>query len=295
MPRKIEIPERFRSGPFRYGDAIRAGLTRSFLNGPTFRAPFPGVRVPCSVPDTLLARCQAASLITPESAAFSHDTAAAICSLPIPSDPAIHVIVPPGDVVPQIDRVIGHTGLDPDDAIEVNGLLVVTPARSFFHLATTLTSDQLVILGDAIVRHWCSAELLIGRVAGLTRHRGIVRAREALTLIKAGVDSAMESRVRLLIVRAGLPCPIVNLDVFDASGRWIARPDLSYPDLKIAIEYDGDHHRTEKQQWRRDRQRDESLRHAGWIVITLTADDVFLRPQETVRRIAHYYRLRSAA
>lgn len=295
MARKVKVPEPFRLGPFRYADAIRAGLTHGFLNGPTFRAPYPGIRVPCTVPDTLLVRCQAASLLVPADAAFSHHTAATLCSLPVPESDEVHVIVAPGAVVPQIGGIFGHTGLHLDDAVEADGLRVVTPERTFFHLATTLTVEQLVLLGDAIVRQWCSVGQLIGRAAGLARHRGIARAREALQLIKPGVDSAMESRVRLMIIRAGLPCPVVNIDVFDTAGRWIARPDLSYPHLKIAIEYDGDHHRTEKHQWRRDRQRDESLRHAGWVVITLTADDVFRRPEATVARIAHYYRLRSAS
>jgi hypothetical protein len=103
----------------------------------------------------------------------------------------------------------------------------------------------------------------------------------------------METRVRLLLVRAGLPCPEVNRDVFDLAGSWLAPPDLSYPALKIAIEYDGDHHRTDRKQWRRDRARDANLREAGWIVITLTADDVFRYPDRTVAKVWHHYRIRS--
>lgn len=52
----------------------------------------------------------------------------------------------------------------------------------------------------------------------------------------------METWLRLLIVVAGLPEPVTNLNVHDASGRWIARPDLLYPAYRVAIEYDGYHH-----------------------------------------------------
>ena len=305
MPRSVEIPEEFASRPFRVTDALRAGLSRKLLLGPRFWTPFPGVRVPGTLPKTLRVYCEAASLILPENAAFSHRTAAELYDLPLPNStpkqdddeepPTAHVIVPAETTVPHGSGIIGHTGLDDEDVIEVGGLKVVAPDRTFFHLATTISGVNLVILGDAIVRHWSTLETMIGRAAGLTGRRGIISARKALELVKPGVDSAMETRVRLMIINAGLPCPAINWDVWDERGHWLARPDLSYPHLKIAIEYDGDHHRTDKQQWRRDRARDEGLRHAGWVVITLTADDVFKRPQQTVDRIMHYYRTRSAA
>lgn len=316
MPPLARIPSEFLDAPFRRDEAIRAGLTDNVLRGPQFRRPFPGVRIPCTLPDTIKVRCAAAALILPGEAAFSHETAIELCALPLPRHPAkeqdgetsrpetdheqrsqaprpIHVIVPPGHVVPHIDGIVSHTGLDPADVVEVDGLRVVAPGRTFFHLAPSLTVTELVVLGDAIVRHWTAREELVGRAAGMSRRRGIVRAREAVGLVCAGVDSPMETRVRLLLVRAGLPCPAVNRDVYDAAGGWLARPDLSYPALKIAIEYDGDHHRTDRKQWRRDRARDANLREAGWIVITLTADDVFRYPDRTVATVWRHYRTRS--
>lgn len=304
MARHVDVPEEFKHKPFRVTDAERAGLSRVFLSGPNFRAPFPGVRVPCHLPDTLSVRCEAASLIVPDDAAFSHRTAASICELPLPAEPkrqddtqlpGLDVTVPPEVTVPQVGGLTGHTGLDIDDVFTLDGLRLVKPERTFFHLAPTMRLLELVIVGDAIVRNWAPLETLVGRASGLSRHRGIVSARTALRYVKPNVDSAMETRVRMLLISAGLPCPAINVDVFNDSGWWVARPDLSYPHLKIAIEYDGDHHRTEKQQWRRDRARDEGLRHAGWIVITLTAEDVIRHPRRTVERIARYYRERSAA
>jgi very-short-patch-repair endonuclease len=72
------------------------------------------------------------------------------------------------------------------------------------------------------------------------------------------------------------------------------RPDLSYPDLRIAIEYDGDHHRTSRQ-WRSDRARRQLLEDAGWIVLEFTADDVLRRPEQTVERIRRAIAGRAAA
>jgi len=66
----------------------------------------------------------------------------------------------------------------------------------------------------------------------------------------------------------------------------VARPagPERYPVLRIAIEYDGDHHRTSRQ-WRIDRTRRQLLEDAGWIVLEFTADDVLRRPEATVERV----------
>jgi hypothetical protein len=287
------VPEPFCSAPFRVADAKRAGLPKDVINGPRFRRPFRGVRIPASLPDTLVTTCRAARLVVPDDAAFSHETAALLCDLPVPHvDANLDVIVSPGTVVPAIDGIDGHIGLDQTTVIEIQGLRVVRPERTFVHLAATWRLDDLVVIGDAMLARWTDREHLHDEIAGLTRRRGVVRAREALRLIRPGVDSPMETRVRLLLVDAGLPCPEVGVNVFDHTGAWLARPDLSYPALKIAIEYDGDH-RTDQRQWRRDRYRDESMRDNGWIVIPLTADDILRHPRRTVDRIRRYVHLRS--
>ena len=108
--------------------------------------------------------------------------------------------------------------------------------------------------------------------------------RAAIPLLEPRTDSPMETRLRLLIVRAGLPRPVANLDVV-VDGGWLARPDLSYPALMIAIEYDGDHHRTDRRQWQRDIGRRRGLEDAGWLLVIVTADDVLRRPHEIVARI----------
>lgn len=295
MPHYGDVPDEFRSRPFRVMDATKAGLLGHLLDGPQFRRPFRGVRIPAALPESFELTCRAARLVVPDTAAFSHETAALLCGLPVPHfDGDVDVIVPPGGVVPRLAGMDGHVGLDPATVVDVGGLPVVRPERTFAHLAASWRLDDLVVLGDAILRRWSTAERLHDEVAGLARRRGIVRAREALRLVRQRVDSPMETRVRLLLVRAGLPCPEVGLDVVDETGAWTARPDLSYPELRIAIEYDGDHHRTDQKQWRRDRHRDEGMRDLGWIVVTLTADDVLRHPARTVERIARYVRLRQA-
>ena len=66
--------------------------------------------------------------------------------------------------------------------------------------------------------------------------------------------------------------------------RLIARTDLAYPHWRIAIEYEGDGHRTDKAQWRRDISRQRELEQRGWIVIRLTQLDL-AKPEPFLARI----------
>jgi very-short-patch-repair endonuclease len=95
----------------------------------------------------------------------------------------------------------------------------------------------------------------------------------------------METRARLLFVLAGLPEPIVNFAVRDETGRTVYRIDLSFPDLKLAIEYDGRHHIVRQQQWRKDLARREELEGDGWRFVVLVAEDIYATPEQTLARL----------
>jgi very-short-patch-repair endonuclease len=92
----------------------------------------------------------------------------------------------------------------------------------------------------------------------------------------------METRLRLLLVGAGLPDPAVQYEVVAGGQRY--RLDLAYPGLRLAIEYDGDHHR-ERETFRRDVARLNALRTAGWTVLRFTAADVLRHPERVVVQV----------
>ena len=145
-----------------------------------------------------------------------------------------------------------------------------------------------LVLGDAMLRRKGAATNLADlRTLTDSTHKmkGLTKARAALDLVQPGTDSSMETRARLLLVHAGLPCPVVNRAAIDDQGRFLALPDMSYPERRIAIEYDGDVHRTDPATWRRDVERRQRLEAAGWIIITATADDVLRHPERFVARV----------
>lgn len=298
VPAPTPLPPALASRPFTVAEALALGVSRDVLRGNRLRAPHRGVRVSAHLADSLELRCQAAALALPAGSAFTRATAARLCHLPVPGSwrgaPLDVVVI--GQVPPRVRGVRAREATEAPPVQRLrSGLLVTTGPAIWVDLATTLDLDDLVVLGDAVLRRTRTDLDELVRVVRASRGRRGVRAlREALPLLEPRTDSPMETRLRLLIVRAGLPRPVANRDVL-VDGGWVARPDLSYPSLKIAIEYDGDHHRTDRQQWRNDKARRHVLEEDGWLVLEFTADDVLARPQLTVMRISRSIARREAA
>lgn len=89
--------------------------------------------------------------------------------------------------------------------------------------------------------------------------------------------------MRLLLVAARLPEPVIGARIADAEGAM--HPDLAYPRERVVFEYEGDVHRTDRATWMRDLTRRERMEAAGWRVIRVTAADVFAHPEAFVARV----------
>ena len=81
----------------------------------------------------------------------------------------------------------------------------------------------------------------------------------------------METRLRLQLLQARLPRPCVQVELHDASGRFLGRADLYYPDCRLVIEYDGDNH---KERLAADLKRQNALVSAGYQLLRFTAADL---------------------
>ena len=95
----------------------------------------------------------------------------------------------------------------------------------------------------------------------------------------------METRLRWLLLRAGLPTPEVQTDLRDADGRLICRADLYYPAARLVVEYDGANHRERLVE---DNRRQNLLMDAGYALLRFTAADINRQPEvvETLVRRA---------
>jgi very-short-patch-repair endonuclease len=274
------------SMPMTRAEALRRGHTPKELRGPKFLRLYRGVYLPAGQPVSLVQRVSGALLVAPPGAYASHHTAARLWGAVPPETDETHLSIPGKGTRTVRDGIAAHRADTTFPPTERRGLPVSAPVAVFLELATLhLDLVALVVLGDSLVRRAkISSESLVA-AAGTWSGQGARVARRAAALVRAGVDSAMESRLRMMIVLAGLPEPQVNFIVRNAEGEWEVRFDLCYPQLKLIIEYDGDHHRLDAGQWSRDLKRREWLERRGWRIIVVTSDAYYKEPRETLARI----------
>lgn len=270
--------------PFTRAAALAANVSESSLRGPAFRKVLTGVYIHASVPAHPLIRVQAALLIHPPTAFASHVSAARVYDVPLPTHPLEHVSVFEKKDRRRREAIRNHVAHADSEVVTLRGIRVSAPMQMFVELAVTLDLVELVVAGDALARQGrFSPETLVAFVAR-SRHANAV-ARKAALLVREDVDSPMESRLRMLLVLAGLPEPEVNHKVYDAGGRLLYRFDLAYPDLKLIVEYDGRQHRADLDQWDHDTARRDWFDHNGWMIVPVFSRGIYRRPDQTLERV----------
>jgi hypothetical protein len=272
------------SEPFSRKAALESGLRAGQFRGRRFSRLHRGVYVRSDTTLSLVARCRAALLALPRGAVFSRFTAAELWGGVVPPRSRLTVTVPFRASARQPLLEVARARSMPPRR-QRKGLPVTTPERTFLDLAAVLDLVDLVVLGDSLVRSGVTTTEALVIEARQFRGTRTALARRAAALVRAGVDSPMETRVRLLIVLAGLREPVVNHILRGDTGAWAYRLDLSYPDLRIAIEYDGRQHAESSKQWVRDVARREDFDTLGWRMLVLLSGDVFQTPGATLERI----------
>ncbi len=285
MTALIEIPQALRKAPFTTAMARELGLSPTVLQGARFQRLWHDAYVHRDLPLTPTILAAAASLVLPASAIASHLTAAELLGAQVPWSPPPHFWLPQAHTGREITGINLHRFDIEPAAVGVDGLRVTTGYNTFVDLATVLDLVQLVAVGDSLVHAGAAAPEQLVRAAQEKGRRHIRKARAAASYVRPRVESTPESRTRMLLCLAGLPEPCVNVDALSARGTWLARPDLSYPRLRIAIEYDGRHHVEDPDQWDRDIRRVERLVREGWIVIVITHRQLAHHPLETILRV----------
>lgn len=174
--------------------------------------------------------------------------------------------------------------IDPDEIAVVDGMRVTTPPRTAVDLARRCPHGIAVAAIDALAQavelKFADVELLVERYKG---RRGIRFARAALELVDEGAQSPKETWLRLLLIHAGFPRPQTQIPVRNEWGWAEAYLDMGWEDIKVAVEYDGDQHRSSRARYIKDIRRLEMLERHGWLVIRVVAEH---HPDDIIRRVA---------
>lgn len=279
------------SRPFSRTDALAFGLSARELRTRAYRRLFTGVYVDARETLTPALRAEAALVPFRGRAFMSHASAARFCGVPIPTIPDEHVAVIRKRDRRDRDGIVCHYAAR---ALvrTVRGVRVSAYPQLFCELASLLSLVDLVVVGDHLLRRRHVTKSALIDFCATWTGPGARLARTAAAYVRIGVDSPMETRLRMLLVLAGLPEPTINHEIRDDVGNLTRRYDLSYPSLRVAIEYDGRLHVERIEQWESDLERREGVDDEGWRLLVVTSRGIYANPAATVERVWRLLRAR---
>lgn len=185
------------------------------------------------------------------------------------------------------------------ETVHWQGMRLAHPLRVAVDLKDQLRMPEMVVLLDQLLREpraglevrrepWATPAALEECLDQQRGARGINVLRQAARLARVGADSPAETRLRLAIVRGGLPEPElqIRLNPFDYRSR---QGDMGYRGRKIVLQYEGEHHFTAEQQ-AADQRRNAAFEVEGWTVILANRMDARENFASVVQRLRRLLR-----
>ncbi|CCG05477.1 type IV toxin-antitoxin system AbiEi family antitoxin domain-containing protein [Blastococcus saxobsidens] len=173
-------------------------------------------------------------------AALSHHTAARLMGLPVRRrrDAVVRLTDPAHGRTGQ-GFVVSRGPLDPSEISIREPLRLTAPARTLVDCAREWPLEDAVVAMDAaLLADRTTREQLVDAVARARGWPGAPRAGRALSLADGRAESPLETRGRLRMVGAGLPQPVLQVEI-RTGGRFVGVVDAWFDDAAVAVEFDG--------------------------------------------------------
>jgi very-short-patch-repair endonuclease len=245
-----------------------------------WRSPYPGVYRIAGLPVSWQARVLAACWGARGLAAASHRSAAEVRGMPGGGRGFVEITCHRWRRAKAHGLVVHETRLLREQDLEiVAGIPVVTVEQTLLGLAAVTSKARVEIALDHALRKEMTTPT---RLEQFVREKsrqgrngiGVLRTLlQELDPLARLPESAMETRLKQILRRHGFPTPQFQYEIWH-EGRFVARVDAAYPELRIAIEYDSYEHHTGKLALVRDTDRRNRLLRIGWPTVTFTAADI---------------------
>jgi very-short-patch-repair endonuclease len=266
--------------PFIGSEALARGVLNQHQLRTRHRLVFPNVYLSKQTQLSLGRRIAAAWLWAGREATIAGLAAAALHGAKwIDDDVTIELIHPntrpPRGVLTRRDALLDG------EVTAVAGMAVTTPERTAFDIGRREPHRVAVARLDALTR--ATSLKRDGVMSVADRHpgvRGLRQLEATLELVDAGAQSPRETYLRLLLIQAGLPRPQTQIPVISDEETYYL--DMGWEDVMVAVEYDGEQHRNDLLQYRKDIRRLETMERMGWIIIRVVAGDC---PAVILRRV----------
>lgn len=269
--------------PFLGSEAVRQGRITDYQLRRRYRSIYRNVYVPSESILTADARASAAWLWAGGDAVLARMSAAAVLGTKWIDGAEPAELIRDDRHAPAGLRL--HTwDVSTIETCVVRGMRCTTPARTAFDIGRTLAEDRAVPILDALMNATRLKPADVLAVADARScQRGVRKLRAAMALTDAGAESPQESRVRLLLIRAGIPEPETQIEFHDRYGSPYIRVDMGWRRWRVAVEYDGVQHWSDRRQRSWDIDRIAILEAMGWVVIRVSAE-MLTRPDVIVAR-----------
>ena len=260
------------------------GITRSQLRGSSYRRLGWGLYRWAGLEESPQLLLSALARRLPAGAAFSGRTAAWLHGLDVaPCEPVEVTIPPSGGNNRCSGALVRRLALGREEIVRRRAVPTTSALRTVVDLAGRDPLTEGVVAADLFLHaRLVTVTRLRSYLAAHPGAKGVARLRRVVDLADSKAESAMESRLRMLLVLARLPRPEIQVSLHDGRGRFLGRPDLLYPIEGLAIEYDGGTHRDRLVD---DNRRQNRLVGAGFRLLRFTAADVFGTPDSVALQV----------
>jgi very-short-patch-repair endonuclease len=275
MGRTPYIPLELTKKPFSLDEARSAGLTLSALKGKAW--PRLGAELYCrqglrADPWELLSAWRR---MLPSNAVFAGATAAWIHGLDFQATDPIEIVMPHDSGVRSRPGLsVRHRETRSSETVNIRGLKATALQRTLRDLCHQWPAAEALVAIDMALHLGLTDSDSLGCARG--------RRLRKLAAMAAPAESPMETRLRWLLLEAGLLRPEVQTNLHNSDGRFVGRADLYYPAARLVIEYDGGNHRDRLVE---DNRRQNLMVNAGFRLLRFTAADIRNRPDVVAAQV----------
>ncbi|CAN3127809.1 hypothetical protein ACNUDN_07825 [Mycobacterium sp. smrl_JER01] len=272
-------------------EAVAGGLVTPGQLRYSYRRIYPDVYMPRDQPPSLIDNAAGAWLWSGRRAIVTGRAAAALhgaqwMSVDAPVDLIHDCKRPPAGIGCRNERI------GCDEVTRIGDITVAAVRRTAFDLGRHLPLNSAVVHLDALANATgLTPDGVAPLIAKYRGARGLKRLRAALELMDGGAQSPQETWLRLLLMKH-FPRPATQIPLIDSRGVPFAYLDMGWEDVKIAVEYDGEHHQKNRGQYIWDEQRLRLIRDRGWLHIKVIKEDV---PADVIARVRRAWALRQSA
>ncbi len=277
------IPPELKERPFSLNEAKEAGLTRHSLSGKTWQRISTGLYRWSELPEDPWLTLSAWRRFLPPETVVTGASAAWLFGLDLaPTDPVEIVVPPASGIRTRAGLLVRHSEIALKEVLSIRGLRTTALPLTLAGLCQRRSAVEALIAIDMAVHRGLTDPVALGHYAEAAKGRPGMPRMRSLALLAAPAESPMETRLRWLLIQAGLPRPGVQVNLRDGAARFVGRADLYYREARLVVEYDGSNHRERLVE---DNRRQNALVNAGYRLLRFTAPDIHSRADVVVAQV----------